>query len=299
MPLQSHSRIQDTPKFILYDDSRRSRVVLGSTFSMQNPDRGIEGIKTLLHQVSSLHENWHYTDTLLTMEIVNQVKGKAHWIIGCEENAVNGKVYRAVATSLADDADYHLQVDDDFKVEGEPHDLMECLPDSVFGVLLGAATGMTEVKKLLFDAAKGQSHPSSETPRSDWRAPRFSFTLQTAAGSPFVERWGFAIQESAIRTERFRVWIEQLRTGKEMQLLLRDDGSIEGIHDIETLPAAIHGAALGMLIGINHMLHHVAKTQFDSQEQAFVAGLSDQEAEALLEQYVAQIRERRNTMSND
>lgn len=296
MPLQSHSRPQDTREFTLHDDSHRARVVLGTGFTLQSPAQGIEGIKNLLHHVSAVQPHWKYTDTLLTLEIISQTKGAARWIIGCEENHGETKEFRAVATNHATDSDYHLQVYDDFRVEGEPHDLMDILPDSVFGALLGAATGMTEVKKLLEDTAQALPNMHPETPRSDWRAPRFSFTLQTASGSPFVERWAFAIQESSIRAQRFRVWIEQQRTGKEIQLLLREDGTIEGIHEVEALPAAIHGASLGLLMGIDYALHSLQRAA--KTDNAGYAGLSDQEAEALLEQYVAQIRERRNAVPN-
>lgn len=301
MPLQSHSKRPGTGAFTLHDDSHRTRVVLGSGFSLHRPAQNIDDIKTLLHHVPAQQAEWEYAHSLMTMDILSQSQEKSRWIIGCEENIHDRSAFRVMTTNSAHHTDCHLQLHEDFVVESEPHDLMECVPDSVFGAMLGAATGMVEVKKLVLDAVKSQYLTPQETPRSDWRAPRFSFTLQTAAGSPFVERWAFALQESAIRTRRFRVWIEQQRTGREMQLLLREDGTIEGIHDVETLPAAIHGAALGMLMGINHVLHSLQRVvkEVSQASQPFAAGLSDQEAEALLEHYVAQIRERRNIVPNN
>jgi hypothetical protein len=308
MQLPVTSTSPSVKNFELHDESRRATLALGPSFVMCGLDTGVDSIKAQLQHMDKNKNTWKHSTPLFCMSLSTQLQKNFQWVIGGEKKYHPTNAYRAFAKNVATDTMYALQVDENLHIETAVPDMSEYMPESAFGALIGAAAGMTDVQKLLYDADNSVAGNVAEPQRSDWRAPRFCFTLQTASGSPFVEKWAFAIQESTLRSQRFRVWIEQQRTGREIQLLLRDDGTIEGIHDIETLPAAIHGAGLGMLMGINHVLHDM-KT-LDSNignplQQSIVAfdempdeALSDEQAEALLEQYVAQIRKRRNVVKD-
>lgn len=292
-----------TQRFKLHDDSLRSRVMLGASFSMRPAQSGVDGLKNLLRDVPSVQQGWYVTEELMEFQLVSSAAGDSLWSIGCEESAAFPKSFRAVARSHKNNMCYHLALRDDFSVICEPADLMDSVPDSIFGALLGAAAGMTEMKRLRLAAEQAVDSLTYDLPRSDWRAPRFSFTLRTATGSPFAERWAFAIQESSERAKRFRIWIEQQRTGKEIQLMQRDDGTVEGLHDVEALPAAIHGAGLGMLCGMGYVL----KSPMQAQEKPCAAEngisdaqyLTDDQAEKLLERYVSQLRQRRKAVPDN
>lgn len=244
MPLTLRKKPEDTGTFTCHDDSQRARVALGARFFSS------------FSQTQPANVLWRQPHPLLALHVARSTYSDSHWIAGCEESKTHPRRWRAYIQRLEngatpdENAIYRLEIQNDFTFLCDPENIMDHLPDSAFGVLLGLAVGITEVRNLMGDPRNHVSAP--DAPRSDWRAPRFSFAMQTAIGSPFVERWGFAIQESVIQNKRFRVWIEQQRNGREMHLLLRDDGSIEGMHDLEALPAAIHGVGLGLLMGLDY-----------------------------------------------
>lgn len=259
MPLTLRKKPEETGMFTCHDDSHQARVALGARFF------------SCQQQAQPSNVLWKRPHALLALHVARSTYTDSHWIAGCEESKTHPRRWRAYIQRTEHGGEssagssYHLEIQNDFTFLCDPEDVMDHLPDSAFGVLLGLAVGITEVRNLEGDPRN--YIPSADSPRSDWRAPRFSFAMQTAIGSPFVERWGFAIQESVMQNKRFRVWIEQQRTGREMHLLLRDDRSIEGMHDLEALPAAIHGVGLGLLMGLDY----AAACQHEAPEMGLVA----------------------------
>lgn len=258
MPLTLRKKPENTGMFTCHDDSQRARVALGARFFSCET------------QTQPSNVVWKHPHPLLTLHVARSTYSDAYWVAGCEESKTHPRRWRAYIQRMENGAEpvadsiCRLEIQNDFKFLCEPEDMMDRLPDSAFGVLLGLAAAITEVRNLTGDP---RNPAPADAPRSDWRAPRFSFAMQTAVGSPFVERWGFAIQESVMQNKRFRVWIEQQRTGREIYLLLRDDGSIEGMHDLEALPAAIHGVGLGLLLGLDY----AAASQCEGPEMGLVA----------------------------
>ncbi|MCH2546845.1 MAG: hypothetical protein MK052_04450 [Alphaproteobacteria bacterium] len=310
MSQKTDSRSLEMGEFTFHDDSRHTKVALGKSFSVVNAGVGLDGIKALIDKPAPTQQTWNHSADLIAMQVISPRYGTSRWNVACEESITFPKRHRAFVSQVDKPIDYHIGVDSHLTVTCEPQDLMESLPDSVFGMVLGVATGISEAKKLLHDAMSRSENYSIVQKKREWRAPRFSFSLRTANGSPFVERWSFAVQESATDDKRFRVWIEQQRTGKETHLMLLANGDVEGMQELEALPAAIHGAGLGMLLGMNYAIEHLEKTQQRNsreaeimaeheQRMAILQSLSDKEAELVLDQYVNQIRERSNSEANE
>jgi hypothetical protein len=297
----------DAPAYVFEDDSRHARTEPGPRFALPAMRAGVEGLREALRHTPSVLTDWRDAATLLAMKIPQNASGVGNeWRVQVEESVTYPLRYRVNTHHPDRGVGFHLGVSKDYTIECEPFELMGQLPESVFGVMLGAAAGLMEAQTLL-DEALSQSGEQNAM-HNDWRAPRFSYTLRTAVGSPFAEGWSFAMQESAQRGKRFRVWIEQQRTGREIRLLLRSDGSIEGMQELETLPSAIHGAGLGMLLGINHAVRRlqqsidkgeVRKASQSSRQGAVPRSEADVEAEAQLEAYMRQLRSKHKSLSEE
>lgn len=296
--------MQVTPSkdFVFYDNSSSVRLDLGARLRLATEETGLAAIqKSLLHTPSTL-AGWRYEGVALSMSLRRTAQEEAQcWEVGVEVSITYPLRYRVRVKHPLKRVEYHLEVTDDYLLLAEPADLMESVPESVFGVMLGMASGLMEAQKLLSAREKTDAETLVEGVRSDWRAPCFSYALRTATGSPFAERWGFAVQESAMRGKRFRIWVEQQRTGKELQLFLRQDGAIEGMQELEELPAAIHGVGIGMLMGVNHALQNmqqaIAKGEvMDAAQQTVPVAMErslSRTKEAELEAYMQQLRRER------
>lgn len=273
MPLQKHSELAQTSVYTFYDDSRHASVVLGPGFSLP---------KHPAWQASSptgrAHDVWEAVSPVFTVRTESLLSGDNQWHVSFEECTAFPKRFRAVVRNAVDAETHSYEVKDDFSIEYAPDDVMSAVPESVFGWVLGGGVGATEAKNMVLSRLRRRMEMEkggngAETSRNDWRAPRFSFTLRTATGSPFAERWGFAIQEAVAARNGFRIWIEQQRTGREVYLRLRPDGSIEGMHELEQLPAAVHGAGLGMVLGF----HHITRRMDDLTREAANESVSQQD----------------------
>lgn len=257
--LQKRSELVDSSVYSFIDDSHHASVALGAGFSLPQP-APVSGVAAIRHLVASAalpQVSWQAARPVMSVQTASRQVAPRLWHIACEEAAAFPSQFRATLHDVRENTTYSYEVKDDFSIVFSPCDVKEQVPESVYGCVLGVATGVTEAKNLLHDKLRREQKSQlqgapQENLRSDWRAPRFSFTLQTAPGSPFAERWGFAIQE-AVQGGGFRVWVEQQRTGREIYLRLRSDGVIEGLQELEELPAAVHGAGLGMVMGIEHV----------------------------------------------
>lgn len=290
----------------LVDDSHYSRISLGPSFTVQPGEQdGLGGLKQLVERVDNQEGAWKLPLNVARILLMNRVGESSGWQLSVQETATFPKRFRPVVQVENKPQIYSLEVLDSFELHFNHPDLAGVLPESIYGLLIGFAAGATEAKKYIMDALCRQKHESEQV----WRAPRFSFSFSTAAGSPFIERWAFAVQESAGEEKQFRLWVEQQRTGKEF-LLHYTQAGFDGLTEIEALPAAVHGAAIGMALGMNEACQHMRR--------AFAEGVLDMasnpanpaklkcfskenhdEAEAVLQEYVDSVRAARQSMMKE
>lgn len=235
MKRRDHSTSAKLASYSFHDDSRHATVMLGPRFVCEEHSGQAE-------------VTWPVQLPLAEIKVQHCCDEPQVWRLACEFDD-DFQECRAKVTSLAAGNHAYLHLTEDFLLLADVDELKETLPDAVFGCLLGVATGAREGMVMMHARKRRDDELSRHhVPRSDWRAPKFSYTLRTATGSPFAEQWGFAIQEAVRSDGGFRLWVEQQRTGREVYLRLRSNGSIEGLQELEQLPAAVHGAGLGTLL---------------------------------------------------
>lgn len=246
MKRRDYSTSAKLASYLFHDDSRHATVMLGARFASK------------MHGVPE-PKGWPVVLPLADVTIQRSCGDAVQWRVLCSFDE-DLRECLAKVTSEEENCTQVLRLADDFTIVSDAELAKDVLPEAVFGCLLGAATGAREgLSMTLARWQRGEDVSGRHmVPRSDWRAPKFSYTLRTATGSPFAEQWGFAIQEAVRQDGGFRLWVEQQRTGREVYLRLRSDGSIEGLTELEQLPAAVHGAGLGMLLAfatVNAHLH--------------------------------------------
>lgn len=291
----------------LIDDSHYSRVRLGPSFTVQEPDEqdGLGGLKQMVEAVNHQESAWKLPRNVAKIQLINRMGESCIWQLGVQETATYPKRFRPVVQVDNKPLLYSLEVLDSFELHFSHADLAGILPESIYGLLIGFAAGATEAGKYIMDALCREKHTSEQL----WRAPRFSFSFSTAAGSPFIERWAFAVQESAAEEKQFRLWVEQQRTGREF-LLHYTEAGFDGLAEIEALPAAVHGAAIGMALGMQEACQRMRRafaegvldTQVRPANPAKLKCFSKEnhdEAEAVLQEYVDSVRTARHKMMKE
>ena len=292
--------------FTFLDESRYATLGLGPSFSGSSAEAkgGVEGLKQLVARVPQRPSvEWRDAQQVAALRVASRLNGTSDWTLAFEESITYPKCYRAVLTPAAGGEKFRLEVLENFAVLPGRMDLADMLPESLYGVMLGFAAGMTEVQTRLLEAHHRElTQTVSHEARPDWRAPRFSFSLRTATGSPFMERWAFAVQEStAAKPKLFRLWIEQQRIGREIYVFQRRDGTLEGERDVETLPAGVHGAAIGAVLGMKAVVERLGRAEESGELPTAEPAMprktskdmmqeSREEAEAILEEYMLTIR---------
>jgi hypothetical protein len=245
MKRRDHSTSAKLASYSFHDDSRHATVMLGPRFVCSTHGEPAELA-------------WPVQLPLAEITVQHCCDEPQTWRIACEFDE-HFQECRAKVTSLVADKSAYLHLTENFALLADVEELKDVLPESVFGCLLGVAAGAREGLVMSHARKRRDDEPSRHhVPRSDWRAPKFSYTLRTATGSPFAEQWGFAIQEAVRGDGGFRLWVEQQRTGREVYLRLRSNGSIEGLQELEQLPAAVHGAGLGTLLAFAGVNAHFA-----------------------------------------
>lgn len=253
MKRRDHSTSAKLASYLFHDDSRHATVMLGARFASET-------------HYTPEPNGWPVVLPLADVTIRRSSGMAAQWRVLCSFDEDLRECMAKVACEGQNTQ--VLRLADDFTIISDVELAKDMLPEAVFGCLLGAATGAREGLAMTLARQQRGDEVSGRhlVPRSDWRAPKFSYTLRTATGSPFAEQWGFAVQEAVRQDGGFRLWVEQQRTGREVYLRLRSDGSIEGLTELEQLPAAVHGAGLGMLLAFAAVNAHLCQPRGNEQK---------------------------------
>lgn len=251
MAQQKHSELAFAGGYTFHDDSRQAKVLPGARFLWPEQRLALSALASSAAYPFQTGVGGVEVMRLLTRNSIGEIR---QWVFSTQRY---GDMAHHAAQVEENGHAYTLAVDEGYGILCSPVDICGHLPESIFGCLMGLATGLMEAERLLRDQHKRgiQAHfaGAGHDPRHDWRALRYSFAMRTAVGSPFAEQWSFSIQEAVRQENGFRIWIEQQRTGRELYVRLRSNGSIENIQELEQLPAAIHGAGLGMLCAFHFL----------------------------------------------